>query len=107
MLLRASVPVIRQAVASARPMPALAVQGPAMPRVLTAQPVAPPMVRGMKVRAAVKKMCNCCAIVRRKGRLYVICSKNPKHKQVRETYNSSARDNDMIPPDNVVRACAC
>lgn len=63
------------------------------------------MVRGMKVRAAVKKMCNCCAIVRRKGRLYVICSKNPKHKQVCEKSDSSARDNDMIPPDNVVRAC--
>ena len=40
------------------------------------------MVRGMKVRASVKKKCNHCAIVRRKGRLYVICSKNPKHKQV-------------------------
>ncbi|TRZ77271.1 50S ribosomal protein L36 [bacterium] len=34
----------------------------------------------MKVRASVKKMCNNCKTVRRKGRLYVICS-NPKHKQ--------------------------
>ncbi|MFC1700666.1 50S ribosomal protein L36 [Patescibacteria group bacterium] len=35
----------------------------------------------MKVRASVKKMCAHCKIVRRKGRLRVICKKNPKHKQ--------------------------
>lgn len=81
MLLRVGVPVIRQVVA-ARPLPALAVQPVAMPRILTPQPVLPPLVRGMKVRASVKKKCNHCSIVRRKGRLYVICSKNPKHKQV-------------------------
>ncbi len=34
----------------------------------------------MKVRASVKKICDKCKIVKRKGRLYVICS-NPKHKQ--------------------------
>ncbi|MBI2633819.1 MAG: 50S ribosomal protein L36 [Parcubacteria group bacterium] len=34
----------------------------------------------MKVRASVKKMCAKCKIVRRKGRIYVVCS-NPKHKQ--------------------------
>jgi large subunit ribosomal protein L36 len=34
----------------------------------------------MKVKASVKKICKHCKIVRRKGRLYVICS-NPKHKQ--------------------------
>ena len=34
----------------------------------------------MKVRSSVRKMCNNCKFVRRKGRLYVICS-NPKHKQ--------------------------
>ncbi|PUU74078.1 ribosomal protein L36-domain-containing protein [Tuber borchii] len=37
--------------------------------------------RGMKVRSAVKKLCECCKSVRRKGRVYIICSKNPKHKQ--------------------------
>jgi large subunit ribosomal protein L36 len=35
----------------------------------------------MKVRASVKKICSSCKIVRRKGRMYVICDKNPKHKQ--------------------------
>ncbi len=35
----------------------------------------------MKVRASVKKMCQNCKVVRRKGRLYVICKSDPKHKQ--------------------------
>jgi len=34
----------------------------------------------MKVRASVKVMCNKCKIVRRRGRVFVICE-NPKHKQ--------------------------
>ncbi|KAL1406353.1 54S ribosomal protein, mitochondrial [Vanrija albida] len=38
-------------------------------------------VRGMKVRSSVKKFCDGCAVVRRKGRIYIVCSKNPKHKQ--------------------------
>ncbi|CAN6638139.1 large ribosomal subunit protein bL36m [Trichomonascus vanleenenianus] len=37
--------------------------------------------RGMKVRASVKKYCSQCYIVRRKGRVYVCCKSNPKHKQ--------------------------
>lgn len=39
-------------------------------------------VRGMKVRSSVKKFCDGCSVVRRKGYLYVVCSKDPKHKQV-------------------------
>ena len=35
----------------------------------------------MKVRASIKKRSEDCKIVRRKGRLYVICKKNPKLKQ--------------------------
>jgi len=34
----------------------------------------------MKVRSSVKKMCEKCKIVRRKGVVRVICE-NPKHKQ--------------------------
>ncbi len=34
----------------------------------------------MKVRASVRKICNKCKIVKRKGVLRVICD-NPKHKQ--------------------------
>jgi large subunit ribosomal protein L36 len=35
----------------------------------------------MKVRSSVRKMCDKCYFVRRKGRLYVMCSAYPKHKQ--------------------------
>ncbi len=41
------------------------------------------MIRGehaMKVRSSVKKMCDKCKIVKRKGVVRVICD-NPKHKQ--------------------------
>ncbi|MCZ6514580.1 MAG: 50S ribosomal protein L36 [Acidobacteria bacterium] len=34
----------------------------------------------MKIRASVKRMCEKCRIVRRRGVVRVICS-NPKHKQ--------------------------
>nr|YP_009646407.1 ribosomal protein L36 [Chloroparvula japonica]QBX97792.1 ribosomal protein L36 [Chloroparvula sp. RCC696]QBX97931.1 ribosomal protein L36 [Chloroparvula sp. RCC999]QBX98141.1 ribosomal protein L36 [Chloroparvula japonica]QBX98348.1 ribosomal protein L36 [Chloroparvula sp. RCC4572] len=34
----------------------------------------------MKVRSSVKKMCDSCRVIRRRGRVVVICS-NPKHKQ--------------------------
>ncbi|POW14266.1 hypothetical protein PSTT_03080 [Puccinia striiformis] len=39
------------------------------------------LIRGMKVRSSVKKICDGCSVVKRKGRVYVICSKNPRHKQ--------------------------
>ncbi|MCX6095557.1 MAG: 50S ribosomal protein L36 [Candidatus Bipolaricaulota bacterium] len=34
----------------------------------------------MKVRSSAKKICPKCKIIRREGRLMVIC-RNPKHKQ--------------------------
>jgi large subunit ribosomal protein L36 len=34
----------------------------------------------MKVRASVKKLCDKCGVIRRHGRVMVICT-NPKHKQ--------------------------
>jgi len=34
----------------------------------------------MKVRASVKKICDNCKVIKRKGVVRVIC-KNPKHKQ--------------------------
>ncbi|HEY3250861.1 MAG TPA: 50S ribosomal protein L36 [Ignavibacteria bacterium] len=34
----------------------------------------------MKVRSSVRKMCEHCKIIKRKGVIRVIC-KNPKHKQ--------------------------
>ncbi|ACV61263.1 ribosomal protein L36 [Desulfofarcimen acetoxidans DSM 771] len=35
----------------------------------------------MKVRSSVKAICEKCKIIRRKGKVMVICD-NPKHKQV-------------------------
>ncbi|ATZ16582.1 LSU ribosomal protein L36P [Entomoplasma freundtii] len=34
----------------------------------------------MKVRSSVKKMCDNCRVIRRKGRVMIICAQ-PKHKQ--------------------------
>ena len=34
----------------------------------------------MKVKSSIKKRCMFCQIVKRKGRLYVICKRNPRHK---------------------------
>ncbi|MDP2587696.1 MAG: 50S ribosomal protein L36 [bacterium] len=35
----------------------------------------------MKVQASVKKICDKCKIVKRRGRLMVICKASPRHKQ--------------------------
>jgi large subunit ribosomal protein L36 len=35
----------------------------------------------MKIKASVKKICKDCKMVKRKGRIFIICKKNPKHKQ--------------------------
>ncbi|MFA6512118.1 MAG: 50S ribosomal protein L36 [Patescibacteria group bacterium] len=35
----------------------------------------------MKVRASAKPICKSCKVIRRKGRVWVICPANPKHKQ--------------------------
>nr|YP_009473649.1 ribosomal protein L36 [Impatiens piufanensis]YP_009891456.1 ribosomal protein L36 [Aubrieta parviflora]YP_010036021.1 ribosomal protein L36 [Impatiens alpicola]YP_010242512.1 ribosomal protein L36 [Impatiens fanjingshanica]YP_010267175.1 ribosomal protein L36 [Impatiens macrovexilla]YP_010267263.1 ribosomal protein L36 [Impatiens macrovexilla var. yaoshanensis]AKZ23792.1 ribosomal protein L36 [Impatiens capensis]AVI69906.1 ribosomal protein L36 [Impatiens piufanensis]QKK37829.1 ribosomal len=34
----------------------------------------------MKIRASVRKICEKCRVIRRRGRIIVICS-NPRHKQ--------------------------
>lgn len=35
----------------------------------------------MKVRPSVKKMCDKCKIIKREGKVMVVCSESPKHKQ--------------------------
>jgi len=35
----------------------------------------------MKVKASVKKICPECKVVRRKGRVTVVCKANARHKQ--------------------------
>jgi large subunit ribosomal protein L36 len=39
-----------------------------------------PLCAAMKVRASIKRICESCKIVRRRGVIYVVCS-NPRHKQ--------------------------
>nr|XP_046274389.1 39S ribosomal protein L36, mitochondrial [Scatophagus argus] len=36
---------------------------------------------GMKTKSALKKRCKDCFFVRRRGRLFVFCKTNPRHKQ--------------------------
>lgn len=35
----------------------------------------------MKVRSSIKKLCEYCHVIKRKGNLFIICKKNLKHKQ--------------------------
>ncbi|RMH71019.1 MAG: 50S ribosomal protein L36 [Gemmatimonadetes bacterium] len=35
----------------------------------------------MKVRPSVKRICEYCKVIKRRGVIRVICSRNPKHKQ--------------------------
>ncbi|KAM9304015.1 large ribosomal subunit protein bL36m [Morus bassanus] len=41
----------------------------------------PPPCAGLKTKTSLKRRCKDCFIVRRRGRLYVYCKTNPRHKQ--------------------------
>ncbi|KAM6283302.1 large ribosomal subunit protein bL36m [Porphyrio hochstetteri] len=73
-------------------LPALASQaqplwcGAASPRALLAVPpppglLLPPLLAGLKTKTSLRRRCKDCYIVRRRGRLYVYCKTNPRHKQ--------------------------
>ncbi|KAM6350301.1 RM36 protein, partial [Podargus strigoides] len=60
--------------------------GAAAPRGLLALPPPPglllrPLLAGLKMKTSLKRRCKDCFIVRRRGRLYVYCKTNPRHKQ--------------------------
>lgn len=61
--------------------------------------------RGMKVRSSVKKLCDSCSIVLRKGRVYVICPVNPRHKQVRRGSFLAGRKHTHFRCSARVRRC--
>ncbi|ODV88229.1 hypothetical protein CANARDRAFT_190729, partial [[Candida] arabinofermentans NRRL YB-2248] len=44
-------------------------------------PLISTFARSYKVRTAVKRFCSECYVARRKGRVYILCKANPKHKQ--------------------------
>ncbi|XP_025901386.1 39S ribosomal protein L36, mitochondrial [Nothoprocta perdicaria] len=52
-------------------------------RALLASPPLPAVLplAGLKTKTSLKKRCKDCFIVRRRGRLYVCCKTNPRHKQ--------------------------
>ncbi|XP_022731966.1 uncharacterized protein LOC111286321 [Durio zibethinus] len=50
----------------------------------------------MKVRSSVKKMCEFCRTVKRCGRVYVLCTANPKHKQ-RQGMSTFASQGTLLP----------
>uniref|UniRef100_A0A8B9NI03 Ribosomal protein n=1 Tax=Accipiter nisus TaxID=211598 RepID=A0A8B9NI03_9AVES len=39
------------------------------------------LLAGLKTKTSLKRRCKDCFIVRRRGRLYVLCKTNPRHKQ--------------------------
>ncbi|NWW20903.1 RM36 protein, partial [Falcunculus frontatus] len=41
----------------------------------------PPLLAGLKTKTALRRRCKDCYFVRRRGRLYVCCKSNPRHKQ--------------------------
>ncbi|KAK1265316.1 hypothetical protein QJS04_geneDACA016140 [Acorus gramineus] len=51
----------------------------------------------MKVRSSVKKLCEFCRTVKRRGRVYVLCTSNPKHKQ-RQGFSTFAYEAPLPPP---------
>ncbi|KAL4421165.1 hypothetical protein ABPG77_003348 [Micractinium sp. CCAP 211/92] len=59
----------------------------------------------MKVRASIKKLCEACRIVKRRGRLFVICKENPKHKQ-RQGFHTDAAGAEQQPAAAAAAAAA-
>ncbi|XP_064006123.1 large ribosomal subunit protein bL36m [Pogoniulus pusillus] len=59
--------------------------GAAVSRALLAVPppaaLLPPFLAGLKTKTSLKRRCKDCFFVRRRGRLYVCCKTNPRHKQ--------------------------
>ncbi|KAH0896040.1 hypothetical protein HID58_045608 [Brassica napus] len=51
----------------------------------------------MKVKSSVKKRCESCQTVKRRGIIYIICSSNPKHKQ-RQGYCSISHEGTIPTP---------
>ena len=51
---------------------------------------AAPATRAMKIKSAVKRLCEHCYMVRHGKTLYVRCTKNPRHKQ-RQGFATDAR----------------
>ncbi|XP_064299290.1 large ribosomal subunit protein bL36m [Phalacrocorax carbo] len=80
----------RAAAPVSRALPLWCGAAAAAPRALLARPLPaphngllppPPPCAGLKSKTSLKRRCKDCFIVRRRGRLYVYCKTNPRHKQ--------------------------
>ncbi|KAL9258344.1 Large ribosomal subunit protein bL36-like protein [Drosera capensis] len=49
----------------------------------------------MRVRSSVRKMCEFCRTVKRRGRVYILCTANPKHKQ-RQGISTFAHEDPLV-----------
>ncbi|XP_038979580.1 39S ribosomal protein L36, mitochondrial-like [Phoenix dactylifera] len=58
-------------------------------------------ISAMKVRSSVKKLCEFCRTVKRRGRVYVLCTANPKHKQ-RQGISTFAYEGPLPPVSSEV-----
>ncbi|NWR75784.1 RM36 protein, partial [Centropus unirufus] len=59
-------------------LPALGSRIPALPPL---PPPVLPLLAGLKTKVSLKRRCKDCFFVRRRGRLYIYCKTNPRHKQ--------------------------
>ncbi|KAL1567558.1 hypothetical protein AAHA92_03024 [Salvia divinorum] len=59
----------------------------------------------MKVRSSVKKLCEFCRTVKRRGRVYVLCTANPKHKQ-RQGVSTLAYEGQLVPATSLKETSA-
>lgn len=59
----------------------------------------------MKVRSSVKRMCDGCKVVRRRGKVYVICDRSPKHKQ-RQGFHTSCTCCAAAPVESALKTYA-
>ena len=57
---------------------------------------------GAQVKASVKRLCEACRLVRRRGVLFNLCKKNPRHKQRQGLHAAAAAAADFAAAD-----CTC
>eukprot|EP00466_Bigelowiella_natans_P007758 jgi/Bigna1/60815/fgenesh1_kg.15_\ len=60
----------------------------------------------MKTRSSLKRMCQGCRFVRRRGRLFVVCGRNKKHKQRQGFSTLTASSPITFPTNNPIPAVA-
>jgi large subunit ribosomal protein L36 len=55
------------------------------------------------VKASIRRLCDACRIVKRRGKLFVVCKENKKHKQ-RQGYHTDAAGEEALLPSAAAAA---